>query len=204
MSRRPVKRPLSEKQKAALDKARAARRARRDATGDVARDLPSAEQPAFLNEPPPPEARDSVKPQASDTLRQTVVNEAALTYAGAHYVGAFLTQVEQFQVNEDEARNVAARFVHMMEAWGFSLDTLAGGKILATINFAVVFGTIELSKLALLRIALAERQARAAQGERTQDAGTVERGPAPVADVVMPGPTPTGPEAMHHWPEAAE
>lgn len=201
MSRAPkasrAKRPLTPAQREALEKAHAARRRKVEAGQPAPAGAPTtpAQGPSFMD-PPPPEARDDKAP-ANSALRLAAENEIAGSYAGIHFLAAWATGIEQLTVEEQQAREIAKRFVGVLEAWGIELDDLAKGRLLVTLNFAILFGGIELSKLAILRQVMAQRSAQ------QQPRATSE--PEPVAGDNGPAPGVfTGPDAMTGFREAAE
>lgn len=188
-----AKRELTPAQRAALEKAHAARRRATGADEAAGRVVPPAEPPSFLGAaPPPPEARPDTAPDTGKAARGMIEGEIAASFAGVHFLAAWATGIPQLGVEENEAREVARQFVRMMDAWGIDLTTERGGRILATLNFAVLFGSIEISKLAVFRLAMTERaaQAQAARTAETEPAETAPAfGPAPLAG--------TGIDAMH-------
>lgn len=164
---------------------------------------PPVTEPAFMRDgaqagptaagaAPQPQARPSdqrVSPEAQEAARLTIENEMAAVYAGAHFVPAFVLGIPELQVDEDTAKEMSKRFLRMMAAWGIQLDGAATGKIMATLNFGMMFLTVELSKINLARnvinarMAAAEAASRAAEPEPEP----MHNAPGLVPDVSMNG-----------------
>lgn len=165
---------------------------------------PPLNEPAFMRDgaqgpaatagtAPQPQARASdarVSPEAQEAARLTIENEMAAVYAGAHFVPAFVLGIPELQVDEDTAREMSKRFLRMMAAWGIQLDGAATGKIMATLNFGMMFLTVELTKINVARNVINARMAQAEAASRAAAEPAPEplhNSPGLMPDVAMGG-----------------
>jgi hypothetical protein len=164
---------------------------------------PVNDAPAFMRETPPqPEARAQPEAKPSEAqaakIRLDAETELAGVYAGAHFGWAFVTGIEDLQIDEASAREVSAKFIRACDAWGIKLDSAMTGRIGATLSFGIVFLIVEMQKLRIFNNVMAQRMAMA----RAQANATAAAPADPNAGAHMPSPGvhPTGLDAMTDRP----
>ena len=108
-------------------------------------------------------------------------------FAGTHFLASAAFGIAELQVQEAEAREVSAKFLRMMEAWGVPIDGAMSGRIGATLTFATVFLIVEMQRIAVFNQVMTARQNAARAQTQAREAEPVTEGPAPQVHPVTTG-----------------